>query len=82
MEYLIDKLKIENQEILKRRPDLRANGDFTEEGEKLHSNELKIEQLNKLPIPLVVGSCSCGNRIPRTQYEIKFCAYCHKEIVD
>ena len=82
MEYLIDKLKIENHEILKRRPDLKMNGDFTEDANKLHSNELKIEQLNKLPIPLVVGSCSCGNRIPRPQYEINFCAYCHKEIVD
>lgn len=56
MEYLIDKLKIENHEILKRRPDLKINSDFTEDGEKLHSNELKIGQLNKLPIPLVVGS--------------------------
>lgn len=82
MEYLIDKLKVEKHEILKTRPDLKFNGDFTEDGERLHTNELKIEQLNKLPIPLVVGSCSCKNRIPRPQYEIKFCAFCHKEIVD
>jgi len=82
MEYLIDKLKVENHEILKRRPDLKTNGDFSEDGEKLHSNELKIEQLNTLPIPLVVGSCSCDKPIPRPQYEIKFCAWCHKEIVD
>lgn len=82
MEYLKDKLKVENYEILKRRPDLEINGDFTEDYDKLQSNRLKIEQLNELPIPLVVGSCSCGNRIPRSQYEIKFCAYCHKEIVD
>ena len=82
MEYLIDKLKIENHEILKRRPDLKLNSDFTEDGEKLYSNKLKIEQLNKLPISLVVGSCLCENPIPRPQYEINFCAYCHKEIVD
>lgn len=60
MEYLIDKLKIENHEILKRRPDLKINSDFTEDGEKLHSNELKIEQLNKLPIPLV-SNCKHEN---------------------
>lgn len=82
MEYLIDKLKIENSQILKNRPDLKINGDFTVDGERLFANELKIEQLNTLPIPLVVGSCSCGKCIPRLQYKIKFCAYCHKEIVN
>lgn len=48
MDFLIDKLKIENHEILKRRPDLKVNGDFTEDGNKLHSNELKIEKLNAI----------------------------------
>ena len=81
MEYLIDKLKIENSQIIKDRPDLKINGDFTNDGERLFANELKIEQLNTLPIPLVVGSCSCEKRILRDQYKIRFCAYCHKEIV-
>ena len=81
MEYLIDKLKIENSQILKDRPDLGITGDFTPAGEKYFANELKIEQLNTLPIPLVVGSCSCEKRILRDQYKIRFCACCHKEIV-
>jgi hypothetical protein len=81
MEYLIEQLKIENQEILKRRLDLEIYGDFTEDGEKLSRNDLKIKHLNKLSVSLYVGSCSCGNRIPRQEYEIKFCAYCHKEIL-
>ena len=50
MEYLIDKLKIENSQIIKDRPDLKINGDFTNDGERLFANELKIEQLNTLPI--------------------------------
>jgi hypothetical protein len=79
---LIEKLQYDNYQILKQRPELREVGDFTEEGKKYHANELKIEQLNKLPVPLVVGSCSCSNRIERPQYRIKFCAWCHKEIVD
>lgn len=82
IEYLIDKLKVENHEILKRRPELKVNRDFTEDGKKLHDNELKIERLEKLPVILEVGNCSCGHRIPRPQYEINYCAYCHKEIID
>lgn len=77
---IIDQLEIENFHILKRRPNLKVYGDFSEDGKKLQANQLKIEQLNELPVPLMVGGCFCGNRIPRTQYKIKFCANCHKEI--
>lgn len=78
---MVDKLNKENLEILKRRPDLQINGDFTKDGERLLNNELQIERLDKLPIRLVVGSCSCANRIRRGDV-IEYCAWCHKEIID
>ncbi len=81
MEYVIDKLKSENIAILKRLPYLHIVGDWTEDGKKLFTNEQQISKLNKLPIRLVIGSCSCGHRIVREDV-IKYCAYCHKQIDD
>jgi hypothetical protein len=42
---LIEKYKTENKNILKRRPDLEMNGDFSPEGIKFYLNEVFIEEL-------------------------------------
>ena len=81
MEYVIDKLKSENIAILRSKPYLQIFGDWTEECKKLFANDVQIEKLNKLPIRLAIGSCSCGHRIVRDDV-IKYCAYCHKQIDD
>lgn len=78
---LIESLQKECYEVYKSRPDLVINGDFTELGKKLHATDLKIEQLKKLSIPLVVGSCDCGEEIPTEEHGIKFCYWCCKEMV-
>lgn len=79
--YLIDECIIENNMILKRRPDLRFQGDFTDEGKKYDENLLFIQKLKKLPVRIVTGFCSCNNRIRRDE-ELSYCAWCHKIIND
>jgi hypothetical protein len=48
IKFLIEKYKTENKNILKRRPDLGLNGDFSIEGIKLHANNVFIEELGAL----------------------------------
>jgi len=45
---LIEKYKTENKNILKRRPDLEMNGDFSPEGIKFYLNEVFIEELREV----------------------------------
>lgn len=79
MKYLVEQLYAENQDILLNRPDLAQRGDFSEQGMKYHSNKLKMKALDELPVMLLIGKCLCAKPIVRTQYRIKFCAWCHKE---
>jgi len=46
IKFLIEKYETENENILKRRPDLETNGDFSPEGIKYHLNQVFIEELN------------------------------------
>ena len=78
--YLLDAIQLENIDILKRRRDLNFVSDFSNDGKKLHSNNLLIEKLKKLPVRLVVGVCSCKKPTTSPQYDINFCAYCHKRL--
>jgi hypothetical protein len=45
IKLLIEKYEAENKNILKRRPDLEINSDFSPEGIKLHLNEVFVEEL-------------------------------------
>lgn len=45
IKLLIEKYKTENKNILKRRPDLEMNGDFSPEGIKCYLNEVFVEEL-------------------------------------
>ena len=48
---IIDKYELENKNILKRRPDLHVNGDFTFDGIKLFCNNGFIKDLKQLEQP-------------------------------
>lgn len=45
IKLLIEKYETENKNILKRRPDLEINGNFSPEGIKYHLNEVFVEEL-------------------------------------
>lgn len=45
IKLLIEKYETENKNILKRRPDLEMNGDFSSEGIKYYLNEVFVEDL-------------------------------------
>ena len=45
IKLLIEKYETENKNILKRRPDLEMNGDFSPEGIKFHLNEVFVKEL-------------------------------------
>ncbi len=52
-EKLIEKYELENKNILKRRPDLNMNGDFTPDGIKVFCNTGFIADIKALNIPVV-----------------------------
>ena len=79
-EYQIQQLIHENELLLNDHPNLKIEGDFSEGGDRFFKNLIKIEKLRKLPVMLYSGICDCENQIIRPQYEITFCAWCHKEI--
>lgn len=48
VQELIEKYELENKNILKRRPDLDINGDFTTDGIKIFCNCKFIQELKEL----------------------------------
>lgn len=83
MEFLIDELTLENWEIYKHRPDLEFFNDFSEDGLKVHENELMIFKLSSSVVAIRRGECTCTNyRIKRQRLGYAFCAWCHKLILN
>ena len=64
-EQLIEKYELENENIIKRRPDLNVNGDFTPDGIKVFCNAGFIADIKALTIPVVVGQSEQLNKNKR-----------------
>jgi len=83
-EELIEKYELENKNILKRRPDLDMNGDFTPDGVKVFCNNGFITELKALSQHDVSGDVcvKCGKTfIPRLFKELTICDSCSDKLL-